>query len=326
MSAWLAPLSLKRKLRVCTPHPIESISDWTCFLIWAGWWMHNTIIRNKRIFFVLLLPTRISCSAFCALGALIGSIGKLKGGLTWEEFTHLPPGKKIYQYFRLPESSSAIEEREIEIGKKFQSHGQIFQSIHGGSGRNRSSELIYIENFYKYQFFLYKLKKKLGLKWQKMTRFFGDLKSRNTNYPMLFEKEYMIVTNRTEWKRQVSDIFVTTSKDSNALSLSQILMPCERDETDCPGFLFSYKGGDSNVKNVPLAILDGPDALKAWEKVSATNIIILLDQIEYDQNSQNILSLLASARDDRLIRSNEDIPECPPAGIEMSVFHIAAGI
>jgi hypothetical protein len=253
-------------------------------------------------------------------------MGKLKGGMTWEEFMSLPPGKKIYQYVRFPESSSGIEEREIEIGRKIQSGGLIFKAIHRGSGKNRSSELIFLENFDNYQFFLYKLKKKLGPKWHNMTRFFGDLKSQDIDFPMLFEKEYMIVTNRTEWKRQISDISITTSKNSNALSLSQILMPCERDETDCPGFLLSYKGMDLNVKNTPLSILDGPDALKAWEKVSATNIIILLDQIEYDQNSQNTLSLLASARDGHLLRSSEDIPECPPAGIELSVFHVSMGI
>lgn len=325
MSNWLKPLNLRRKLRICSSHhKDDSIDDWVAFMIWVGWWMRRTIVRNVKVFCILLLPTRISCSAFCALGALIGSIGKLKDGLTWDEFIALPNGAKIYQYIidQEPSQDMLLREFNIVVGKLVKSGDQIFRRITRDSGKSRLDKLVFIENFYRYSFFLEKLKKKQRKSRQKITKFLGDLRSLNVSFPLWLDREYMIVTNRTEWRRQISSVLITKSNDPNPLNLSKILVPCERDEIECSGFLFSSKGRDLDVKNIPLAILDGPDALKSWERVKATNIIILLEQGEYDQNSENILNLLASAREDLLLPGIEGIYENPPAGIEVSMFAI----
>lgn len=324
MSVWLSPLNLQRNLRILSPNASESIDDWTAFLIWAGWWMRRTVVKNTRIFLVLLLPTRICCSAFCALGALIGSVGKLSGSLTWEEFAQLPHGTKLYQYFRPEESIWGIVERKIEIGGMQQSRGQIFRRIYIGSGRTRSQELVHEEVFHGYHLFLDRLSSRGRL--GRITKFFKDLKSPRITFPMVaFEKEYLIVANKTDWKRQIADIRIAPIGGSHVYPLPEILMPCERDEVNCPGFLISSRGTSPHIEGVPLAILDGPDSLKAWEKIPAPNIIVLLDRIEYDQNSQGILGLLASARDDRRLPAIEGFPDTLPDGIELSMFAFGQG-
>lgn len=88
-------------------------------------------------------------------------------------------------------------------------------------------------------------------------------------------------------------------------------------------FVSSPKSATISSINSPVAILNGPDAIRSWDRIRSPNIIILIDNMEYDDSVENFLALLSDARTDKAIALPDAVPENPPSGVEMVIFNLA---
>jgi len=61
------------------------------------------------------------------------------------------------------------------------------------------------------------------------------------------------------------------------------------------------------------------------ELVYSQNILILLDQTEYDEGVENLLAQPLSVRNDELLPFPEGVAETLPSSIEMTMFALDTG-
>lgn len=327
MSAWLQPLNLGEKLEIGPLEPVHSsnnVPEWVGFLIWAGWWMRKTHVEGTRVFLVMLLPTRICCSELCALGALIGSIGGGREPFTWRKLISLPTGTEVFLSYPDPKTALQSVPLRGELGKTFECQGGMARKVRITSQNKRfkDSTLCLLEgNLKKYALSLIPHPSHQKKKLAAMFRFYKNLVPNMDSAAMLpIFNECMIVTNRAGWKREIEGISVSAGKKSR-LPLADLLMLSEQYTIPHSGILLaSPKSANVRAENVPLAILDGPEPLRSWEMVRTSNIIVMLDQTEYDESSQNILATLSNARSDQRLPIPKGIAPSPPSGIEIMMF------
>lgn len=325
---WLEPLSLAGDLKITTsrnPNQAKAFQDWVDFLIWAGWWMRKEQVNGARLFMVLLLPTRICCSAICSLGALIGSIGKSHGALTWEQIISIPENTMVYTRIRegIGEKTKSVQV-EGKLGALHKKAGKLSRELIVTSKKKRfKNSIFYIieNNPHCYPLTLTPQRKKFD---EILTFFKIILPELKPDAILSIFNECLIVTNQTAWKRNIQGVLAVASQYEllfQASDLELLLMPSSKDEGSQLGVLISpQRPGKIIGENIPLAILDGPEALKSWDVLRSHNVIILIAQSEYDENSKGILANLTNVRDDSLLPMPESIPVQPPLGIEMMMF------
>jgi len=330
MSDWLKTINLKKKFSFGSVDQElfgSKMPDWLGFIIWAGWWMRLNHKEDTRIFLVMLLSTREVCSSICSLGAILGSVGKRNINLTWDEMLSLPDETKIY--LRFPGKK--------EDNKKIPISGRLSETINYGeqTGRKiildsrekrfKNSNLIVFHNrFDQYLLTLtpHLSKPKEG-KLAKINLFFKNTSSEfHRSWIHARKNECHLITNKAAWLREIKNVFIY-SYNGARYNLYDLLMPSTNIHAEHSRFLITSPKSDiSGYDYIPLAILDGLDALKSWESVKSSNVIIILDQMEFNEDALNILALLSSARDDKKIPTIKGIPSNFPDGIETIIYAI----
>jgi hypothetical protein len=141
-------------------------------------------------------------------------------------------------------------------------------------------------------------------------------------------RESAVVTNRARWTRQITGLNIVLQGDRKKGSLEEeikTLLLCgapgamDGDRT----LLASPNTVIPGSEQIPVAVLDGAEALRSLDLLSCPNIVVLLEQSEYDEAVQDQLARLNSARDDDRLPQPADIPKKMPGGIELTMFAIA---
>jgi hypothetical protein len=277
---------------------------------------------------VLLLPTRICCPAFCCLGALIRSIEKGDAILSWNQFIELPPGSKVC--LRYPDPKSNLKKIPVD-GTICEDGSKAARKIKIISNCKRFNGLI--QSVLQNKFDDYEItaapspSSRLDKRQFNIISFYNSIvKGFRVASVLSWSKECLLVTNLNGWKNELEKVVVTVQEGSENFSsyeLQELLMPSHHLNVKYSGiFLSTPKSVILNAINCPLAILNGPEAIKSWDRIKASHIIILLDHLEYDETIENFLANLSSARSNRTVELPQDIPENLPHGVEMALFEL----
>jgi hypothetical protein len=327
-SPWLKPLGLAGRLQIGTDKSIKDrihLSEWVGFMVWTGWWMRRKQLNNARIFMVLLLPTRICCSAICSLGAIIGSIGESQGALTWDQISSLPSETEVFtQLSKKKNQDSKLVQVKGHLGEKIIYAGQNARELKIESRNTRYRDSVFFifkNNLFKYPLTLTPQRNKFNDIFKYYQIIISDL---SISAMLAIHNECLVITNQAGWRRELQGLKISANNQSTGpviCDLDLLIMPSSKEEGAQSGILISSQSPEHIVgENIPLGILDGPESLKNWQMVRTKNIIIMMDQSEYDENSRDILANLTSVRDDRLLPMPEGIPLQTPPGIEMMMF------
>lgn len=324
MSSWLKPINLKKKFSFGSGDNAllgSKVPDWLGFIIWAGWWMRLNHMTDARMFLVMLLPTREVCSSICTLGAILGSVGKRDINLTWDEMLSIPDETKIYLRFPGEKKDKKVIPIKGRLSEIINYGGQIGRKITIDSKAKRfeHGNLIIFQN--RFDDYLVTLtphlsKPKEG-KLAKINLFFKNTSPEfHPSWIHARKNECHLITNKAAWLRDVKTVFIYADNGSR-YKLYDLLMPSTNLNAEHSRFLVTSPKSDiSEYGYIPLSILDGLDALKSWESVESSNVIIILDQMELNEDALNILALLSSARDDSKIPLITEIPSSLPEGIQ----------
>jgi hypothetical protein len=301
----------------------DSLPTWVDYMINIGRWMRSQVNQERRLFLAVLLPARYCCSSFCSLGANIAGASKSSDFLNWDQVLALNEGTIVYLIYGTEGNRKPFEGvirdvdeyggKRINIKKVRKNRGKgipiesitlsIFPkhidqyriSLMPHASRKKIKQLDYISPFYR-----------------NILKGFNDIWMDN-NSP-----EVLIVANKTSWYGQIEDIVLRTAPDKD-YDLKNLLMIGEDVNSPAHTLLIAPNSFLSPVQ-VPLVILDGPEALRRWEALRNSNVIILLDQSEYGPESMNILSMLGHHHQDSLMPNEEDIPKSPLSGSETVLF------
>lgn len=336
-SDWLEPLGLKREFGIGQVKYVRcDLPAWAGLLVWAGWWMRRAQVPGARIFLTLLMPTRNYCAPLGALGALFGSIGRTGLSIAWSNFLELPPDTRVY--LRIPDHPNAYRALTVEggLGPAVKIGGSHLRKIRIISDTRRLQGLtleISAKSFFKYDISLNPhTPARHARRLQGVGKFYADVSPNfEPAWLTFWSPESVVVTNQADWSRQLTGLNAVVKSAEGAhvdVSVQDLLMPASVGTSErLRTVLTSPRTAMRSLRGVPVAILDGAEALRSWEliSISASNLVVLLDRSEYDPQAQDTLTQLASYRNDQLMPIPEGIPNSLPGGIEMTMFAIPVG-
>lgn len=327
---WLDCLNLRRGFGLSDgAYMVREPPEWAAFLMWCGWWMRRAQVPQTRNIVVVLLPDRAIASSFVAAGALLGSLGRTGRSLNWGDFLALPNGSSVY--LRMKENAKSSKLVSIEGRLEGQPGGALARSIAIQSERARFRGLTitpFPKAFFKYDVAMErhlsvrKARKLLGVgkAFSELSNDFDDAWMREQSI------EASLVTNRAAWERRVSGLsltFPSDEPDEIDLPMADFLMYTSSGSDAGRVLLLSPRGEIVDGQQPPVAVLDGPDALRAWDAIRSPNAVILLQRSEYDEECADRIARLVSARNDDGLDPPSDIPDALPGGMEMIMFAIS---
>lgn len=297
------------------------IPPWADNIVNFGWWMHERKSTSRRLFAVLLMPTRCCCSAFCALGSLMAGSRSTGLGLTWEEFCALKEGEQVYMLVPHKEKKTPVVAETKRYNEKY--NGRNVQVI---STRKKAvkglSVFLMPENFASYQVSLKQhasVQRLGGL--AKVGNFLkGTVEGFQENWLESGGVETLIVTNKASWRRQSNDIRIRLKNRKNDYCLQDLLAVNETYEGPYIHTLLASPGSQDISRKSPLVIMDGPEALASYESINTSSIVVMLTHSEYENETRDILSMLGSYREESLLPDLDGVGDYIPPGSEIMLF------
>lgn len=296
------------------------LPDWATFLVWLGAIMRQRQIKDGRIICVALLPTRMFGSSLAALGALASSLTGKENEMNWGLF--LECEDNLIVYFILTDKNGKKEQIEGELGGVIDRNGQKLRSIRTISQHKRfKNSTFYIsESTFKdwnVAFHPHYRSRRLA-NLQELSAFFNNsLADFNENQLLMHDTESIIITNRAGWTRENEEVIVGTNsaKATNFLPLKEVLLT-----RFGRVLLSSPKSKELETVECPLAILDGLDALRSREFIKASNLLILLDQEEYNEEAEDICIQFSGYCLEGLPKDFDTLPTRCPDGIDVQLY------
>lgn len=301
-SGELPPLQVESEGQEWVPLP-----EWAEFLIRIG----RRHVREHQVggsrFTVVLVPTRLYASHFCALGVSIESAYSPLPPLSWAELSGMAPGSRV---FSLGKNKNKLGLREWRVQSTAANGTVIVTSpIKNGSQRvivrphtldelplyagsivrpHRAARRSGTEDFYR-----------------------ALVPHMHSSWVYLSRLECHIVTNRARWIREARGLNVRRANvaGESAITIWDALMPGEANSQEPSRVWLSSPLDDalpSTPKDTPV-ILDGADAFRVHESLDSERLLILLERSEFSESLEQDLKEWLSCRDD-----NATIPEPIP--------------
>lgn len=316
-TTWLGPLGLQGRPTIIDDDGTSfELPEWAAFLLWTGWWMRRNQHKAIRFVMVLLLPKRACCSAFCALGAMLGSLHRGAQKLNWNQFQDLPAGERIF--LKVPDlKGTSAAEAEVEGWQTLE--GRRGRSVRLISprrlARTKSKQFLFPTNFQRFEF---SRTPHLATREKNTLGPIGDFyQSLNGSFDQSWLRsqrtECLVITNRAKWERELEGLALAPPKgESCSLPELPALLLSASGSNRRKTLVCSHRAVPSR-RSFPTVVLDGPRALRLWESIAPSNVLILLSQAEYDESDKTLLRDLVAARVETVAELVEIPAEAPPA-------------
>ena len=298
----------------------QKLPDWASFLIWLGATMKRLQFEDMRIFCVVLLPTRICGSALSAFGSLSNSLTNPNNELSWNLFLECENGLRVY--FLHADRDGSRKQVEGELGNVIYINDQKLRSIRIISNRKNLQKLtLHIgESTFRdikvafHPHYRTRLLNHLHDLSDLFSRILADF---NENSLLMHNTESFVITNRARWVRENEEVLLGIVEEGapNLLPLKEIILTSFGRTLLC-----SPKSRELETIKGPLAILDGLDALRSRESIQARNLLILLDQEEFEEEAEDMLTHFSGYCLRKLPADFDQLPTGCPDGIDVQFY------
>lgn len=299
----------------CLPLP-----DWASFLVWLGSVNRGFQFKDIRVFCVVLLPTRICCSSLAAFGSIANSLTNPENVLSWDLFLQCEEGLKVY--FLHTDRKGNRKQLVGELGSIVEYGDQKLRRINIVSNRRELQGLSFQIGQSRFldsniSFHPHHRSRLLSDLYDLSDFFSRTLQGFNENRLLLRDVESVIVTSRAGWERENEDVLLGIVEDltPSLVTVKEALLTRFSRTLVC-----TPKSKDLQDINCPLAILDGMDALRSREFIKASNMLILLDQNEYGEEAEDVLSQFSAYCHKDRPHEFKDLPSQCPSGIEVQFY------
>lgn len=327
MSQWLKQLPLKRIPGISTPEgKLDSFPEWAAFMTWSGFWLRSTKMDDYKLVMLLVVPSKVCCSAFCSLGALIASTKDFVSDMTWDEFLALPAGIEVYLKIqhksKLINFTGKISEvvticegetgRNITYGgrlKDFRSNPTTISVMKNGFTTKQISLIPHVN---KHNF-------------EQIRKSYTTLvESFDNTWLSTSVTECRILTNKAEWVRNIENTAITLGDFSEVqeCQLGRLLLTTSDDYHNSRVEVLSHKSIYNINSMVRLTVSEGREALFSGigNLHKTQNTIFILSTEEYDADCLNQISSISQHRSNIPIELPLGTPDNTPCGIEMVMF------
>ncbi len=325
MTPWEEALGLQERLQIGPKRAIEAEApapEWAAFMVFLGSWFSRLNAPDATLYTVVIVPRRRCCSPLVALGTLLASAMGEVPDLSWEEFALLPQDSVVH--FLMNRNGT---DRPFK-GVLMDSAGSVPREVK----LEEEGVRIWIHSrdvFAKRHFRVppYPTEHRLG-RIAKHRPFYETLVPGFRNHWLVSASSIcLVLANAAQWSHDLEDVCVRASfpgsDSARPHSLRDILM-VDTDPTK-PGIktLLASPGGFSPPGGrFPVALADGPKALSSIRWVDARNVLVLVDQAEYDEQVSGQIVEMTCRREDSLVPPMGGFP-CPlPAGVDLILFAV----
>lgn len=282
--------------------------------------------EDTRFVMALLLPERSCCAAFCAFGAILGSLHRKAQRISWSEFEKLRTGERVHLKIRDSKGSTAAE-AELSGWQTLQGCSACRLRILSPRRLADTTQFVFRGNFQRFEL---SRTPHLATREQHKLGPVGDfLRSLHSDFDESWirseEAECLLLTNQAQWNRDLAHLSLESSNRENGgakAELKDLLVTSDQTAQRAKTQLRSPGGEIPNTNCPPVAVLDGARALKSWETLPPSNVLVLLGQSEYQESEVYTLQELAAARTEPG-ENLTDVPDELPSATEMTIISLA---
>ena len=316
---------MRGNLRIGTSSFIDAhkeIPDWAAFLLWAGWWIRTNAGTQFHIRIATLLPARSCCAAISALGVCLASAQEQGDTLSFQEFMALPDNTRVSLRFQGRILQGTLGPCDRSNGRPYR---RVVLDANVRKLKNAAIGIFDEDKLNQYQVSTDRRKtlspRRLATL-ERVEKFYRTLDPRvRTGWCVSPRSEVLIVTSKAKWRREIEEVYgqIDDGDTELLMPVADLLVTAEqRQDSPRKTLLASPSGVVRNTAGGRIAILDGPDSIRAAEDVNADAILMLLEHSECDENTIHDIASMTNVREDDAIPKG--LLDSYPAGVDMAVF------
>ena len=296
--------------------------DWIGFLLWLGWWVRSHAQPDFRLNVVALLPARNCCCAIATLGVCLAAARRELTTLNFREFMDLPDSTHLSLRERNrivagevgpPDRCGDLPGRWVRVEAKV----RLFENLR---------TWIFEDNFEDHEISTDPRKalvpkRQAALK--RVDQFYRivDPNSRQ-GWCLSNRRDAMIVASKAQWHRDIEGMVGQVANGDGGplvVPLKDLVVATE-EEQGFPGkvLVVSPAASTPRASSVPVAILDGPDAIRSADDINADAVLMLVERSECSEAVVGEIASMATVREDDVVPNY--LPDSLPSGVGVSVF------
>ena len=301
---------------------VKSIAPppWIDWLVWLGQWMRvQTAFRGRRVA-VVRLPSRRLAAAFTALGATFASARLYDDSLDWEELKDLAPGRKVF--WRESASGKYIRRSGMVVGVRQIETGEFLEVVMQGQRKSHQGS----------RFFAKSAALSYGITLGTVSTITD---ARLTDAELVIEAilngapkgwfrsptiECTVITELTSFMGDLEGLAVHAAGIAQA-DCSAILAIADASGRTHGKTRVAHARSEG-IPDEPglMTILDGAAAARRMKDTTASSVVVLLDQAEYDEDLEQLFQTYLDHAVDDGIHLPKNGVMTPPMSVQLFIF------
>lgn len=306
---------------------IQVIPRWASFLMWLGWWLRMSVREDRRVFAVVIAPSRNTAALLAAFGAQLAGAQNFCKVRDWQTLTRLSRGTEVFiQQKKSRNKSGGTQKRGVIQGvHTLKEYGdQEFVVIKEKDGTRHLS-------VHHLQHFTVTLAP-VGGRTKTAVHRHGDLfKSLipgfDQNWFVTPSIECVIAGEAASLQREGQLLSTGASSSGPFFYVSKVLgIDSGPGEAHAKVALITSRNLVEQSLSSPLCILDGAAGFRALEHclaVTRANVTLaILDRAEFDAQFHHRALTWMEVSHPELVPERGDVSSMLPPGIECSIAAI----
>jgi len=299
------------------PEPIPPWIDW---LMWLGQWMRAQAAMDGRRIAIVRMPSRRLGAAFTAIGAVFAAARLHDDSLDWVRLRGLTPGTKVF--WREPASGRSVRRSGTIVGLRQIDSSDFMEVIVEAKTKAQQSTRLFAKSAaLSYGITLGAVSALADERLTSAERVFTAALTDGTHgwirSPTI---ECSVITERSSFLSDLEGLAIRVG-GTVAASCSDLLAIA-----DSAG----RSHGKTNVvtprsdgvldESGSITILDGTAAVVRISDTIARSVVVLLDQVEYDEEVEQLFQTYLGYAIDGYVHPPAGGVKAPPASVESFIF------
>ena len=313
--------ALKRdKLSLSSSEQLFAIPEWVEWLIWLGQWMRAQAMLEGRRIAVVRLPNRRLAAAFVALGSVFASTKLHDESLDWAALKGLEPGTKVF--WRESTKGKFTRRSGIVLGIRQIEGSDFLEVLSEGQKKTQQSNRLFAKSAaLSYGITLGSISaladERLGSGERFLQAALVDAPKGWTSSPSI---DCVIVTEKTSFLNDLDGFAIVAEGIAKSNCADILSIPNSGGRSHGKTMITSARNHGVIDEFGLISILDGHAAALRLMDTTASSVVVVLDQAEYDEEIEQLFKSYIGYSVDIGIHAPKSGVLAPPSSVECFIF------
>lgn len=302
-----------RERQITLPH-------WVDWLVWLGQWMRIQSALEGRRVAVVRLPNRRLAAAFTALGSAFAAARLYDDSLDWEGLKDLTPGTKVF--WREYASGKSTQRSGSVLGIRQIEGGDFLEIVMEGQRKSHQGSRFFAKSAaLSYGITLGSVSAISDARLTGAERvLMAALKDTPKGWSRSPAVECTVITERTSFMGDLESLAIRAAGTAQA-ECSDILAIADSGGRTHGKTRVTHARSEGVLDGSgEMTILDGAAAARRMNGTTASSVVVLLDQAEYDEEMEQLLQTYLDHAVDAGIHLPKNGVMTPPESIQPFIF------